>query len=88
MGIICYYFQVDTSKYLGGTHIGKWSGMCRGHDNFFRPVGASFTINVSLMCPPPFKFLEMLHFQPCFGQNFSSQDANFPNVRSQDRSFF
>ena len=25
---------------------------------------------------------------PCFGQNFSSQDANFPNVCSQDPPFF
>ena len=66
MGIItCYYFYytlylcfqvgLDTSKYPGGTHIGKWYGMCRGHDPFFsgQSALAKFTINVSLMCPPP-----------------------------------
>ena len=26
---------------------------------------------------------QKLHFQPCFDQNFSSQDANFPNFCSQ-----
>ena len=39
--------------------------------------------------PSPFSILrKMFHFQPCFGQNFSSQEANFPNFRSQDPSFF
>ena len=46
-----------------------------------------FTIN-ALLCPPHSQFLENnLHFQPCFGQNFNSQDTNFPNFRSQDPSF-
>ena len=36
------------------------------------------------MCPPFSIFRKILHFQPCFGQNFSSQDAN----RSQDPIFF
>ena len=37
------------------------------------------------MCPLFSIFRKILHFQPCFSQNFSSQDANF---RSQDPSFF
>ena len=39
--------------------------------------------------PPFFSiFRNKMHFQPCFGQKISSQDANFRNFRSQDRSFF
>ena len=33
-------------------------------------------------------FRKVFHFQHCFRQNFSSQDANFPNFRSLDPSFF
>ena len=40
-------------------------------------------------CASHFQVLEKnLHFQPCFGQNFNSQDANFQNLCSQDPSFF
>ena len=46
-----------------------------------------FTITASLLCPPFSNFRKFFHFQPCFGQNFSSQDANFPNFRSLDPSF-
>ena len=47
-----------------------------------------FTIIAPLLCPPFSNFRKVFHFQPCFGQNFSSQDANFPNFRSLDPSFF
>ena len=48
------------------------------------PIYHQFTAHV-----PPFSILrKFLHFQPCFVQNFSSQDENFPNFHSQDPSFF
>ena len=63
---------VCTSKYLchylsqrirGGTHIGKWYGMCRGHDPLFyasrHSLAYQFTINAPLICPP-FQFLEKI----------------------------
>ena len=55
-----------------------------------RSLAYQFTINAPFMCPTfsIFFFFFKLHFQPCFGQNFSSQDTNFPNFRSQDPSFF
>ena len=79
MGIItCYYFQVDTSKYPGGTHIGKWYGMCRGHDLFSgQSALAKFTINVSLMCPPPFKSLENVAFSALFWPEFQLSRRKF-----------
>ena len=66
--------------------------MYRCHDPL-RPVGAPLASNLPSMrrsCAPPlFQSLEkFLHFQPCFGQNLSYQNANFPNFRSQDPSFF
>ena len=67
-------------------------GMWRGHDPLFqiswRALTYQFSINLLLMCPPIFNFRHILVFQPCFGQNFSSQDPNFPHFRSQDPSFF
>ena len=40
MGIItCYQFQVDAST-PGALTLESGTGMCRGHDPFFRPVGA------------------------------------------------
>ena len=66
-------------------------GMYRSHDLFFSGQSAlpKFTINASLCGPPHhLNFKKILHFQPCFDQNFSFQDANFPNVRSQDPLFF
>ena len=53
-----------------------------------RSLAYQFTINTTLMCPPFSIFRKILHFQPFFGQNFSSQDANFPNFCSQEPSFF
>ena len=47
-----------------------------------------FTIIAPLLCPPFSNFRKIFNFQPCFGQNFSSQDANFPNFRSLDPWFF
>ena len=53
-----------------------------------RSLAYQFTIIAPLWCPPFSNFRKIFHFQPFFGQNFSSQDANFPNFRSQDPSFF
>ena len=53
-----------------------------------RSLAYQFTIIAPLYCPPFSNFRKIFHFQPCFGQNFSSQDANFPNFRSLDPSFF
>ena len=53
-----------------------------------RSLADQFTLNASLMCPPFSILRKILHFQPCFGQNFSSQDANFPNFCSQDPLIF
>ena len=53
-----------------------------------RSLAYQFTINAPLLCPPFSNFRKNFHFQPCFGQNFNSQDANFPNFRSLDPTFF
>ena len=53
-----------------------------------RSLAYQFTIIAPLLCPPFSNVRKFFHFQPCFGQNFSSQDANFPNFRSLDPSFF
>ena len=49
-----------------------------------RSLAYQRTIIAPLLCPPFSNFRKIFHFQPCFGQNFSSQDANFPNFRSLD----
>ena len=78
----------------GGTDLERGYGhVPRSWPPFFRPVGRGslayqFTIIAPLLCPPFSNFRKFFHFQPCFGQNFSSQDANFPNFRSLDPSFF
>ena len=54
----------------------------------WRSLAYQFTIIAPLLCPPFSNFRKISNFQPCFGQNFSSQDANFPNFRSLDPSFF
>ena len=68
------------------------TGMCRNHDPLFSGQSALPSLPIYHQCAahehPIFKFRKILHFQPCFGQNFSSQDANFPNFRSQDPAFF
>ena len=75
----------------GGTlTLESGTGMCRGHDPLFQFSRCStlFTINVPLMCPQ-FSILQKICIsEPCFAQNFSSQDASFPNFHSQDPSFF
>ena len=50
-----------------------------------RSLAYQCTIIAPLLCPPFSNLRKIFHFQPCFGQNFSSQDANF---RSPDPSFF
>ena len=68
------------------THLGGTSPYSVSMEVPPPPPGSAlpkFTINALLMCPHHLNFKKILHFQPCFGQNFSSQDANFPNVRSQ-----
>ena len=76
----------------GGTDLESGCmGMCRGHDPLFSGQSAlpSLPIYIApLLCPPFSNFIKIFHFQHCFGQNFSSQDANFPNFRSLDPSFF
>ena len=57
MGIIsCYYFQVDTSNtlYTGALTLESDTG-CAAVMTLFsgQSALAKFTINVSLMCPPP-----------------------------------
>ena len=53
-----------------------------------RSLAYQFAIIAPLLCPPFSNFRKIFNFQPCFGQNFSSQDANFPNFHSLDPSFF
>ena len=53
-----------------------------------RSLAYQFTIIAPLLCPPFSNCRKIFNFQPCFGHNFSSQDANFPNFRSLDPSFF
>ena len=53
-----------------------------------RSLAYQLTIIAPLLCPPFSNVRKNFNFQPCFGQNFSSQDANFPNFRSLDPSFF
>ena len=65
--------------------------MCRGHDPLFSGQSALLSLPIYHHCAalmPPFSnFRKKINFQPCFGQNFSSQDANFPNFCSL-ASFF
>ena len=42
-----------------------------------RSLAHQFTVNAPLLCPLFSIFRKFLHFQPCFGQNFSSLDPNF-----------
>ena len=66
--------------------------MCRGHDPLFSGQSALPSLPIYHHCAalmPQFSnFRKKFNFKPCFGQNFSSQDANFPNFRSLDPSFF
>ena len=90
--IICNF--LDLLLHPGGGHWprkGVW-GCAAVMTPFFRATRRSlayqFTIIAPLLCPPFSNFRKIFNFQPCFGQNFSSQDANFPNFRSLDPSFF
>ena len=53
-----------------------------------RSLAYQFTIIAPLLCPLFSNFGKNSHFQPCLVKTFSSQDANFPNFRSLDPSFF
>ena len=44
-----------------------------------RSLAYPFAINAPLMFPPLSIYRKKIHFQPHFGQNFSSQDAKFQN---------
>ena len=83
-----FFFYRNTShckpEILGGggaLTLERGMGMCRGHDPFFqtshRSLAYQFTVNAPLLCPLFSIFRKFLHFQPCFGQNFSSLDPNF-----------
>ena len=67
----------------GGTHIWKWyRDVPLSLSPFFQASRRSLAYQFTTI-------LEKVYiFEPCFGQNFSSQDANFPNFCSQDSSFF
>ena len=47
-----------------------------------RSLAYQFTIIAPLLCPPFSNFRKIFNFQPCFGQNFSSQDANKISIMS------
>ena len=69
------------------------TGMCRSHEPgslFFMPgsLAYQFPSNSPLMFPPFSNFRIICIFSLVFSQNFSSQDAKFPNFRSQEPSFF
>ena len=59
---------------------------------FFQASGRSlayqFTVNVPLLCPLFSIFRNILHFQPCFGQNSSSRDPNFSTFLFPRPPFF
>ena len=89
MGLIRY-----SCDHIPGGHW-PWKGVCGCAvvmTPFFqatrRSLAYQFTIIAPLLCPQFSNFRKIFNFQPCFGQNFSSQDANFPNFRSLDPSFF
>ena len=89
MGLIRY-----SCDHIPGGHC-PWKGVCGCAvvmTPFFqatrRSLAYQFTIIAPLLCPQFSHFRKIFNFQPCFGQNFSSQDANFPNFRSLDPSFF
>ena len=77
----------------GALTLESGTGMCHSHDPFFLGQSALPSLPIYHQCaahvpPPPFSISsKILHFQLCFGQNFSSQDAIFPNFRSQDPHF-
>ena len=74
----------------GALTLESGTGMCGSHDPFFSDLSGlpKFTINASLMCPPPFKLLENFAFSALFWPEFQLSRRKFSNVRSQDPSFF
>ena len=80
--------------------LGAWGGhlhwkVVRGFAAVMSPPPSFFQGQLVLClpiyhsCAPWFQFLEKLSiFSFNCGQTFSSQDANFPNVHSQDPSFY
>ena len=77
----------------GGTHIGKYHGDVLWSWPCFSGQLGLLSLPIYHQCaadvPPIFNFRKIFCiFNPCFGQNFNSQDANFTNFRSQDPSFF
>ena len=93
-GCACQTSKIGLSLPGGGGHWprkGVW-GCAAVMTPFFqatrRSLAYQFTIIAPLLCPPFSNFIKIFNFKPCFGQNFSSQDANFPNFCSLDPSFF
>ena len=85
-------FRLATLHSRGGGHWprkGVWGSCAAVMTPFFqasqRSLAYQFTIIAPLLYPPFSNLRKNFNFQPCFGQNFSSQD---PNFRSQDLSFF
>ena len=84
---------IHTSIGLGGHS--RWKGV-RGcaavMTPFFRASHSSlahqFTVNVPLLCPLFSIFRKFLLFQPCFGQNSSSLNPNFPKFSFPRPPFF
>ena len=77
----------------GALTLERGMGMCRGQYPFFSGQSVLPSLPIYPQCvahvPPWFSiFRTILHFQPWFGQNLSSQEPNFPNFCSQDPSFF
>ena len=92
--VILIIRNINTLRNPGGGHWprkGVW-GCAAVMTPFFqasrRSLAYQFTIIAPLLCPPFSNFRKIFHFQPCFGQNFSSQDANFQNFCSLDPLFF
>ena len=53
-----------------------------------RSLAYQFTVNAPLLCPLFSIFRKFVHFQPCFGQNFSSLDPNFSKFSFPRPPFF
>ena len=78
MGIItCYYFPILVNT-LGALTLESGTG-CAAVMTLFsgQSALAKFTINVSLMCPPPFKFLENVAFSVLFWPEFQLSRRKF-----------
>ena len=76
--------------YPGGHSHWKVVRGCAAIMTLFSGLSAlpKFTINASLIFPPPFKLLENLAFSALFWPEFQLSRRKFSNVGSQDPSFF